>query len=141
MSTEERDKFPPPHGASHPAKTSGRDEGYHIWGRRLLCITATLTADWLLRVMIDKNDCHRAITEEPGAPAPVTKPAIAAAILAPPCTDGSIGLAKSSSVSQIRRRSIKEKLRRNASRVMQSLSSVSADAAMRRRSGSGNRGS
>jgi hypothetical protein len=24
---EERDKFPPPHGASHPAETSGRAEG------------------------------------------------------------------------------------------------------------------
>ena len=46
---EERDKFPPPHRASHPAETSGRAERYHIWGRRLLCITAKLTADWRLR--------------------------------------------------------------------------------------------
>jgi hypothetical protein len=47
---EERDKFPPPHGASHPAETSRRAEGDHIWGRRLLCITAKLTADWRLWV-------------------------------------------------------------------------------------------
>src|SRR5215510_9395466 len=52
-----------------------------------------------------QSDDHRAITAEAGAPLPVTKPATAVAILAPPRTDGSRGLAKSSSLSQIRRRS------------------------------------
>jgi len=72
---------------------------------------------------------------------PAAKPAIARAILAPPCAEGSMGLAKSVSSSQTSRRSMSVNSCANTSRVMQSFSVVSATAARLRWSASGNRAS
>src|SRR3954466_12840630 len=70
-----------------------------------------------------------------------TRQAIAAAILSPPCVEGSIGLAKSASAAQIRRRSRIGRPLAKAARMMTSLNSARPVTARRWKRGSGYRGS